>query len=91
MLTRARIASATASASAAVDFGCCLTHTFVAFVIVYLFQIDSSLDVHATPRSCGPRPPVAPGRTPLLTLIFVTQALLCPRGYRALRRVVYAS
>jgi hypothetical protein len=89
MLTRARIA--TASASAAVDFGCCLTHMFVAFVIVYLFQIDSPLDVHATPRSCGPLPPAAPGRTPLLTPIFVRQASRLPPERRVLRRVVYAS
>ena len=40
MLTSARIASATASASAAVDFGCCLNHMVVAFGIVYLFQIE---------------------------------------------------
>jgi hypothetical protein len=40
MLTRARIASATASASAAVDFGCCFNHMIVAFGIVYLFQIE---------------------------------------------------
>src|SRR5436190_16165433 len=41
MLTSARIASATASANAAVDVGSCLNHTVVAFGIVYLFQIES--------------------------------------------------
>jgi hypothetical protein len=40
MLTSARIASATASTSAAVDFGCCLNHMVVAFGIVYRFQIE---------------------------------------------------
>ena len=79
MLTSARIASATASASAAVDFGCCLNHMVVAFGIVYLFQIefvarrarDSSIMRRQTI-------PVAPGTTPLLTRIF-----LCRRwGFR---------
>ena len=79
MLTSARIASATASASAAVDFGCCLNHMVVAFGIVYLFQIEfvarracDSID-HAAADS-----PVAPGTTPLLTRIFLPRL----RGFR---------
>ena len=79
MLTSARSASATASASAAVDFGCCLIHMVVAFGIVYLFQIefvarrarDSSIMRAQTD-------PVAPGTTPLLTRIFLRRR----RGFR---------
>jgi hypothetical protein len=72
MLTSARIASATASASAAVDFGCCFNHMVVTFGIVYLFRIE-----FVARRACDfleharQTIPVAPGTTPLITRIFL--------------------
>src|SRR4051812_5042834 len=72
MLMSARMASATASANAAVDFGYCLRHAVVAFGIVYLLQIEfcrstcTRLLEHARQTI-----PVALGTTPLNTRIFL--------------------
>ena len=91
MLTSARIPSATASASAAVDLGCCLNHTVVAFGIVYLFKIDLSLDVHATPRSCAADKPSRAGDDPTHNPDLLMQALELPPDRRVPPRAVDVS
>src|SRR5215216_2256354 len=72
MLTSARIASASTTTSAAVAFGCCLNHMVVASGIVHLFQIGvvarRARDSYEDATQPGP---IAPGRTPLATRIFL--------------------
>ena len=91
MLTSARIASATANVSAAVDFGCCLNHTVVVFGIVYLFQIDLSLDNHSTPRSCAADNPSRAGDDPTDNPDLLMQAFELPPDRRVPPRAVDVS
>ena len=78
MLTSARSASATASASAAVDFGCCLNHMVVAFGIVYLFQIEFVARRARDSSIMRRRPSGRAGDNPTRTRIFLRRL----RGFR---------
>jgi hypothetical protein len=60
-------------------------------VIVYLFQIDSSLDVHATPRSCAAKHPSRAGDDPTPDPNLLTQAVRFPPVRRVLPRAVDVS